>query len=420
MIRPILLKINSLGWVLCLTALGVLGQCRKHPFSKFQSPDAGKYLHLKGHVNQQPATMDLIKNSEKADESEPDIYGFFYYDEAEAPTYIAGDWQPDLKSYKLSMFHNPEDDADASYWESFTGDFLKGNAFVGTFQRSAVMDGVPFELKAKRMDGSVAFDRNAFTDTLARFDDSLAQTTGMPLQLKLVRDETDGRYPDACMKMIFLEPENSDDGLYRFLKREIYKAMLFDSTPLPAESTPTEQYFETNKRNFYEYAKSELAAEWGVKDTRLARMYHYWVVRNMSVVYNEKNCLSLRFLKEDGHYKRSQPIYQMMSFDLKNRKILTTNDLFKPNFQKELRSIFEKSIYRQLNVRPDASANAKKEAQQLVQMMDIFDKKHDDYGSFAVTPKGVLFNSNPLKYDEHFWFLSFEEMKPVLNPDFKF
>ncbi len=384
-----------------LSIMSACDKTTKVPASNAPSvndPKKGFYKHLKGTVGDYPVTMDLVKNVVNSDretvESWAGFNGYYYYDKYQEPIMLYGS----LDSTGMIVLEEWSAEGKSA---QFRGNLTPEGAFIGTWQDSGKTKTLNVALKEVYEDGALALESVEYSDSFRLFD-----------KLK--------NSPVATFGMDVLVPTKNTEGVVAaFLKNEIFSNMRYENGGEEVPETPLSKKDYTNvqlsdlqkaqRDSFFAYYRSSMT---DVVADSAAEYFseNYARTSEMQVLFNEKNLLSLGYSGyafdggAHGNYGTT-----LTSYDLVAKKLLTLDDVFKPNYQNAVSAALEKALRKKYNLNPKEGLN-----------QFLFDNKIDANDNFAVTRKGILFNYTPYEIAAYAMgeiqlYLSFDDLKAVLK-----
>ncbi len=354
----------------------------------------GFYKHLKGMIGDYPVTMDLVKNVVNSDresvESWAGFNGYYYYDKYQEPIMLFGS----LDSTGMIVL---EEWAAEGKSAMFRGNMTPEGAFIGTWQDSSKTKTLNVALKEVYIDGALGIENSEFSDSFRLFQklkNSPVATFGMD---------------------VLLPAQNTEGSVAAFLKNEIFSNMRYENggEEVPEKPLPKKDYANVSlsdlqkaqRDSFFAYYRTVLADE---KPDSSADYFssNYSRTSEMQVLFNEKDLLSLGYSGYSfsggahGNYGTT-----LASYDLMTKKLLTLDDIFKPNYQKTVSSALEKALRKKYNLNPKEGLN-----------QFLFEEKIEPTNNFAVTRKGILFNYTPYEIAAYAMgeiqlFVSFDDIK---------
>ena len=357
----------------------------ENPPQKIENPPPANtlpkhYLHLKGTIKDLPVTMNLNYNTpQQAGDSIRGFYsGSYYYDKYQEPIEV---WQSNDSANVLILTEKYAYDEE----NRFVGQF-SDNSFIGQWHDGYRQFSFPFQLQIVE-EGVVPFDFFTYSDNFVLNP----QTTDSPL---------------ASYGLSVLWPKDAKEtATTNFIKREIMNMIVTDTAALNAR-TPAD-YFEMSKANYFKNYQKDMA-EMG--DNPL----NYGRDMDISVIWNAEDYLSLGAMYYEyagGAHGNYGTIYKVL--DLKNLKVLTEKDIFKPGFETAIAKSLLKSAQRTF----DSDMND-------YTPIDAISKEDlKPNGNFFLTGGGIGYNFVPYEIapyalGEIKLFLPKNEIKKYLQPSF--
>ncbi|MBL7814781.1 MAG: DUF3298 domain-containing protein [Saprospiraceae bacterium] len=366
--------------------------------SEASTAQKGFYKHFKGTIGDFAVTMDLIKNvvnsNREAVEAWAGFSGSYYYDKYQEPISIYGS----LDSTGTIVLEEWVSEGKSA---TIRGNLTPEGTFVGTWQDTSGKKILNIVLKETYSDGAIGLESIEYTDSFRLFE-----------KLK--------NSPVAIFGMDMLLPtQNTERGISTFLKNEIFGNMLFENPSDEAEKKKVTKedvsqlsladLQKSQRDSFFTYYRESMKDE---KPDSAAEYFSqsYSRTSQMEVLFNEKGLLSVGFAgySYDGG-AHGYHATALASYDLATKKQLTLNDVFKPNYPKELNKALEKALRTKYALNPKEG---------LGQM--LFDNSIAANDNFALTRKGILFCYTPYEiaayaYGEIQLYVPFEEVKTLLK-----
>lgn len=364
--------------------------CKNAPTSDKKDPsvsapvadDKGRfYKHLKGTIGTFAVTMDLVKIRNVYDDS-PQFTGYYSYEKYQQPLPIYGFVDA---SGTITLEESGQEGAIAT----FTGKFDASGSFSGTWADTAKKITYPFTLRETAEDGALAFDIFTFEDSTKLFPN-------------------EKNTPQATYSMdVLLPAKNTEGSVFAFLRTQIIKQLRHDSLTGNYANLQISDVQKTARDAFFKEYKETLNEE--KPDTVVNESLNYAEDRGMQVIANADGLVSLGFHAYNysggahGNYGT-----QLMTYDIKNKKVVTLNDLFKSNYKTALNAALLRSARRYLGIKPNESLEG-----------HLFAKPEPN-DNFMVNKKGILFNYTPYEIasfaqGEIQLFVPFEELKTILK-----
>ena len=364
--------------------------CKNTPTSEKKDPSVstpvseGKNYfskHLKGTIGAFPVTMDLVKIRNVYDDS-PQLQGYYSYEKYQQPLPIHG-FLDATGNVKL------EEPGREGSTAVFQGKFNPDGSFVGTWTDTLKKVSYPFSLREAAEDGALSFDFFPFEDSTKLFQN--------------VKNS-----PQATYSMDMLLPaKNTEGSVFEFLRTHIIKQLRHDSLMGNYANLQISDVQKTARDSFFKDYKEQLKEE--KPDTVENHLLNYAESQSMEVISNTDGLLSLGFRRYNysggahGNYGT-----QLMTYDIKNKKVVMLNDLFKPNYKAVLSAALSRSARQYLGIKPNASLEG-----------HLFAKPEPN-DNFMVNKKGILFNYTPYEIASYAQgeiqlFVLFDELKTILK-----
>lgn len=367
--------------------------CKNEPSTQKTGPSVssasrevnrGFYKHFRGTIGTSPVTMDLVKTTTPYNEEPlPHLSGFYSYDKYEQPILIYGTIDGS------GAVQLTESDPDAT-GAVFMGKLNANGSFSGTWVDTTKKLKQDFMLQEVTDSSVVAFD-------IFPFEDSLKLFANVP------------KSPKAEFMMDALLPaKNTEGSLFEFLRTQIIKELRGDSTLGNYAKLQMSDVQQTARDSFFARYKSELSEE--KPDTTEQFSLNYTSSRSMDIMSNANGLLTLAF-KEYAYSGGAHGSYgtQLRTYDIKNKKVVTLQDLFKPNYRSVLNAAVVRSARRYFKVQPKESLKD-----------HLFNTGVEANDNFMVNKKGILFNYVPYEIASYAegeiqLFVPFDELKAILK-----
>ncbi|SFE71467.1 protein of unknown function [Chitinophaga sp. CF118] len=324
------------------------------------------YVHLTGTIGDQPVTMDLVKSG-------PWMYkGYYMYDKIGEPILIWG--SPD-NSKRIVLNEN----TDRNEERFFTGQLDSAGTFKGVWRGKGTS--YPFTLKAN-FDGAIALDVYYAADSLKLFPNHPASPTG-----------------EASNSIVWPSAEVTDEPTADFIRKSITGGKSVNNV---------HQFI---KRDIDSFLLTYKTAAVDMDTTEGIPLTSNWAAdADMKVVWNHYPLLSLEYFSYEytggahGNYGANY-----MVLDLEKKKILTLDDIFKPEYKTVLIPELEKSFRKAFKVEEDESIEGM-----------LLQKEIKPNNNFYLTDKGVVFSYTPYEIGPYALgqvslFIPFKDIKPVLK-----
>ena len=265
-----------------------------------EKPASQHYLLLKGTIKDLPITMNLNFHTPREQGAAADkgyYSGSYYYDKYQEPIEV---WQSEDSVGVLVLTEKYAYDEENKFIGKFDGTTFSGKWFDGYRQFS-----FPFTMTVVE-ENAIAFDYQSFSETYKldpkKEDSPLAEYSLSALWPR------DYKHPEATA----------------FLKKGIMHIIAMDS--LGQNALTPDEYFNIAKVNYFKAYQSDAAES--PEDFTIG---NYGADTDLSVVWNTGDLLSLGALVYEysggahGNYGTSYHV-----LDVKNLKVLTEKDVFKP------------------------------------------------------------------------------------------
>lgn len=339
------------------------------------------YKHLKGTIGAFPVTMDLVKMRDIYDGS-PQLEGYYSYEKYQQPLPIYG-YLDATGNVRL------EESGREGSTTIFQGKFDANGSFSGTWTDTLKKIIYPFSLRETTEDGALSFDIFPFEDSIKLFSNA-------------------NKSPQATYSMdVLLPAKNTEGSVFEFLRTQIIKQLRHDSLAGNYANLQISDVQKTARDSFFKGYKEQLKEE--TPDTAENYSLNYAENRRMEVISNADGLLSLGFRAYNysggahGNYGS-----QLITYDVKNKKVVTLDDLFKPNYKAALSAALLRSARQYLGIKPSASLEG-----------HLF-AKPEPTDNFMVNKKGILFNYTPYEIASYAQgeiqlFVPFDELKTILE-----
>ena len=379
---------------LFMGGVALLMACKNEPTTQKTGPSVsaasrevnkGFYKHFRGTIGTSSVTMDLVKTTTPFNEEPlPHLSGFYSYDKYEQPILIYGSIDAS------GAVQITESDADAT-GAIFTGKLDVNGSFSGTWVDTTKQLKQDFMLQEVMDSSIVSFDIFPFEDSM-----------------KLLPNVA--RSPKAEFTMDALIPaKNTEGSLFEFLRTHIIKDLRGDSVVGNYAKLQMSDVQQTARDSFFARYKSEMS-EYKIDTTEEPFTMSYTIATSIDVVSNVNDLLTLAF-KEYSYTGGAHGNYgtRFRTYDIKNKKVVTLNDLFKPNYKSVLNAAVVRSAKRHFNVSPKGSLEDR-----------IFHSTVEANDNFMVNRKGILFNYVPYEIASYAegeiqLFVPFDELKGILK-----
>jgi hypothetical protein len=385
----------TINYLIFLSYFSLFMACKNEPSSQKNTPsvsDASKasktnfYRHFRGKIGDFPVTMDIVETKTAYDFSEfPRFTGYYSYDKYQEPMSIYG--QLDSTGYVQL-----EELGRGTTTGFFKGKLNLDSTFTGVWTDTLKHLSYNFSLRETTADGSIAMEIFPFEDSLKLFDNTL-------------------KGPQAMFSMDALLPaKNTEQSVFDFLRTGIFKHLKGDSTAMDYANLQISDVQKNARDAFFNTYKTELKEEkQDTNDDAYARL-NFSQAYSMDIVSNSDGLLSLGFksysFSGGAHGNHGT---QLMTFDVINKKKMTLDDVFKPNYKTALNAALMRSARRYFGVKPNQSL----QGVSLVEEVEAND-------NFAINRKGILFDYPPYEIASYAQgeiqlFIPFEDLKSILK-----
>lgn len=349
----------------------------------------GFYKHLKGTIDTFAVTMDLVQIKSRSTDLYPyNFSGHYYYDKHQEPIAFYGEMDS-VGNIVLHESNLQQKDI------VFVGKLDASGSFLGTWRDTSRRRELPFALNETYANGALALDFHEFHDSLKLWKNS-------------------PKSPMAEFDMQCLVPsKNVDAGIASFLKDKIFMNFKGDSVGKSYADVSVENLRNAIRDTFFASYLDMLAQEKPDSTVEVPAMLNYAESNSISIIFNEKGLLSIGYTTYEytggahGNHSTS-----LATYDLAQKKALTLNDIFLPNYEKTINKALANAARRQFNMKPNEPLSN-----------NLFDNSIEPTNNFCITPKGILFLYNPYEiaayaYGEIELFIPFQEIKSVVNSRF--
>lgn len=374
-----------------LSVLTFFMACKNEPSAQKSTPSVfaistnqkyNNYRHFRGTIGSYAITMDLVETKTAHNFNEfPSFSGYYSYDKYQEPLRIYG---------TMDSAGVVELEVISKNTENFKGKFNPDSTFTGIWLDTSQKRNVPFMLRETINDGAIAMDIFPFEDSSKLFENT-------------------PNSPQAMFSMDAVLPaKNTDASVFAFLRTEIFKHLKGDSITGNYANLQLLDVQKTARDSFFKDYKTELKDE--KPDTTDMFFLNHEQSYTMDVVSNADGLLSLGF-KNYAFSGGAHGSYgtQLMTFDIKNKKLITLNDLFKPNYKSALNAALTRKARWYFGLKPNESLEG-----------STFDTAIEANDNFAITRKGILFNYVPYEIASYAQgeiqlFIPFEEIRMILR-----
>jgi hypothetical protein len=374
--------------------LGFCTACKNNPSTKKDTPSVSEvlvdkthnnYRHFRGTVGEFLVTMDLVETRTLRNNvlELPQINGFYSYDKYQVPLSLYG-------TIDEKGMVQLEEAGQATATGVFKGTFNADSTFTGTWRDESKKIEYKFSLRQITNDGAISLDIYPYEDSIKLF-------------------ENKPNSPQAEFSMDALLPaKNTEESVFTFLRTQIFKILKGDSMTHDYSNLQLRDIQRSVRDSFFNSYKTELKDE--KPDSISSAMLNYAQSTSMQVVSNADGLLSLGFknyMYAGGAHGNHNT--KLVTYDIKNKKVLTLDDVFKPNYQKVLNAAVMRTARRYFGVKPNQSL----EGSALV-------TKVEANNNYAIGKKGILFNYEPYEIASYAQgeielFVPFDDVKNILK-----
>ncbi len=380
-----------LNHFILLSTLAFFVACKNEPTSKKSTPSVSanstdqkynNYRHFRGTIGTYAITMDLVETKTAHNFNKfPSFSGYYSYDKYQEPITFYG---------TMDSTGVVELEEGRGHAGTFRGKFNADSTFTGIWIDIEKKMNYPLMLRETTNDEAIAMDIFPFEDSIKLF-------------------ENKPNSPQATFSMNALLPaKNTEGSVFAFLRTEIFKHLKGDSITGKYDYLQISDVQKTARDSFFKDYKTELKDE--KPDTIDMFSLNHEQSYTMDVVSNADGLLSLGF-KNYAFSGGAHGSYgtQLMTFDIKNKKLMTLNDVFKPNYKSVLNAALTRKAKGYFGLKPNESLEG-----------NTFDSAIEANDNFAITRKGILFNYVPYEIASYAQgeiqlFIPFEELKNILK-----
>lgn len=348
--------------------------------------EPGQYYHLEGVLGTDSVIFELISERSLYD-MQTAVHGYYYYTRDGQPRAVLG--SPDSTGLlQLTEAHMLDDTP-----PSIQGRLLEDGSFVGMRVRAGNQSPKPLRLSPRS--GAIA---------LKVFDqlDSFRLLAARPAS------------PEAQIRFSWLAAKGKEAAAANFVNQAIFSALLGDSlariSPAPAAG------LDAAKAAYFDLFRQEIGAmvtEGIISSDEEMLAFSYQQEQSVSVYFNRHDLLTLGFstytYSGGAHGMHST---QVRSYDLKNKKTYTLDDILRPGSRAQL----SPALARAVRVRFGMS-----EEQSLSEF--LFEDAIEPNSNFGLTDKGIFFVYAPYEiaayaFGEIELFVPFADIRPLLTASF--
>jgi hypothetical protein len=387
---------TKLTFLSAVTVMLTFMACKNNTSSKKEDPSVSEallakktniYHHFRGKIGETAITMDLVETKTAHELGElPQFNGYFSYDSVQEPLPISGVIDSAGTIKLLSSSRKSMDE--------FEGKFNADSTFTGVWRDTSKKAMGQFSLRETTSDGAIAMDVFTFEDSIKLF-------------------ETAPNTPQASFSMLALLPaRNTEETLFENLRTLIIKELNGDSVPKDYKYLQILDVQKSARDSFFHLYKNELKDE--KTDALPSEQLNYSQTSTMEVVSNTDGLLTLAY-KSYNYTGGAHGNYgtQFRTYDIKTKKQLTLDDLFKPNYKTTSKNPLNAAIMRAARNHFGAKPNESLQSYTLVDAVEAND-------NFAITRKGIMFNYTPYEIASYAegeiqLFIPFEALKSILK-----
>lgn len=369
----------------------ILNSCKNTPTSSPNSTPtntttSNSYTHYKGTLGNVAITLDLVKSTvlDAPFNNTINFNGYYSYDNYQEPITLFGQLDS-TNTIELSEWISDNN------YAIFKGKVGADGSFTGIWRDSMHHKELPFALKPVT-EGIVALDIFTFQDSF-----------------QLLKNNKNS--PTAQIDWEAFLPKLSPQ--YDYLKDFIFSGIKGDSVPKTYAGLTAKGLYEAQRDTFFRDYRETFKDE-KIDTAEMPHFMNYQQSSRMAVLFNDNNLLSLEYSTYEysgGAHGNYGSI--LHSYDLKNKKVIQLNDIFVANFSNALNKSLDKAVRKKFNIPASQPLSSY-----------LFDNSIQYTDNFAITPKGILFLYNPYEIASYAQgqitlFVPFDEIKGILNPNFK-
>lgn len=323
------------------------------------------YVHLKGKLGDKQITMDLVKSG-------PWVFkGFYTFDGESEPLTLWGSLDGD----RIVLNEN----TDSKEERFFTGKIDSTGIFKGIWRGKGTS--FPFSLTAN-FDDAVPFDVFYASDSV-----------------KLLPGNPGSPVADATNSLLWPSSSGTDIETTDFIKQTISGGKTVNNI---------QQFLKRDNDSFlltYKTAAADIDTSEGIPLTA-----NWSADGDMKVVWNHYPLLSLEYFGFEytgGAHGNYGANYQVL--DLEKKKVVTLDDIFKPEYKTALVPELEKSFRKVFKVDEDAEISTM-----------LLQKEIRPNDNFYMTDKGIAFSYTPYEIAPYALgqvtlFIPFKDIKSLLK-----
>lgn len=348
--------------------------------------EAGKYYHLEGLMGADSVVFELQSERTLYDQQTA-VHGYYYFRHEGQPRAVSG--SPDSTGLlQLTEVHMLNDSP-----PSIQGRLLEDGSFQGFWAAAETQEPKPLRLSARS--GAIALEVFDQIDTL-------------------LLDTTKTASPSAQIRFTWLQAKSNDATVASSINKAIYAALLGDSlgriAPAPAAG------IEAAKIAYFDLFRQDVGgmlAEGIISSEEEMSAFSYQQQQGVSVYFNLHHLLTLGFstytYTGGAHGMHST---QIISYDLKNNKTYTFDDIFLPDSQAQLSLALARAVRVRFGMSDEQSLSEY-----------LFEDTIEPNTNFGLTDKGIFFVYAPYEiaayaFGEIELFVPFADIKSLLTPSF--
>lgn len=348
--------------------------------------EPGKYYHLEGLLGADSVVFELLSERSLYDQ-QTTVRGYFYFKRDGQPRAVLG--KPDSTGLlQLTEAHMLNDTP-----PSLQGRLLEDGSFEGIW--TAVGNQAPKPLRLSARTGALALE---VFDQL----DSFVLNAANPAS------------PSAQIRFTWLEAKGVDPVAANFINTSIFSALLGDSlahlAPAPAAG------LEATKAAYFDLFRQEVGAmvqEGIISSDEEMSAFSYQQEQGVSVYFNQHDLLTLGFstytYTGGAHGMHST---QVRSYDIKNKKVYTLEDILRPGSQAQLSLALAQAVRDRFGMSAEQSLSEY-----------LFEDTIEPNSNFGLTDKGIFFVYAPYEiaayaFGEIELFIPFAAIRPLLTTSF--
>lgn len=346
-----------------------------------------QYWKLKGTIGDSPATLEIICQKIKVDNTQENFYSASYYYDSEQTPKTLSDWDGKSTGAELTFqayeLISPTDGPEINdNIESFSGNF-NGKSYEGTWKKRGKE--LPFSFVLQKNDPwhlTYLGDSKTYTSkykTTANFDVDL------------------------------WVPEDK-------VARQKINEFIFDKTAQADFKQSIQNTYESFVNSYNEILQENAD---DLKDSDPSSMYNFSSGINLNPILNNERYLIYEVVYDD-YEGGAHGVYASVFFTYQKdtQKQIKYQDIFKEDFDEQIAEIINTEVHEKHKIPKKVNLNAEGLDMFLVEKMPITDNIYP-------TGKGVVFHYNiyevlPYAAGDYEIMVPYEKLKPYLKEDFKF